>query len=222
LPAFSLAVACVLVGGSFVGVGGCAGSSDRPAARAGLVASSHARAADRTADMLDAQRPGGSTREAPLATLGVATSLASSPPPAAATRGLPAVPQAASADSRIAAASPSPELEAPLRVKRLVLARDVAEREPVSASDRFARGEADRIYAFVEVENPERAESEIHVTFEPADGAPTGHVRLRVGPSSRWRTWAYTRGARSPGAWEAVVRDASGTVLARAPFAIES
>jgi predicted secreted protein len=124
--------------------------------------------------------------------------------------------------ARTSAPSANADFDAPLRIKRLVLARDVEAREPVAASATFASDEADRIYAFVEVENPERAESEIVVTFEPAGGEPTGHVRLRVGPSSRWRTWAFTRGARAPGPWEAVVRSANGDVLARAPFAIES
>jgi hypothetical protein len=73
----------------------------------------------------------------------------------------------------------------------------------------------------VEVENPEAEESEITVTFEPPGGGDArGNVTLDVGASRRWRTWAYTRGARSAGAWTAVVRGPGGEELARAPFEV--
>jgi len=109
-----------------------------------------------------------------------------------------------------------------LRVKRLVVARGVKSREPVDPAGSFELDELERIYAFVEVSNPDRADSEIFVTFEPEQGAARGHVRLRVGPSPRWRTWAYTRGIRQPGSWWAVVRDGDGEELARTPFEIVS
>jgi hypothetical protein len=108
----------------------------------------------------------------------------------------------------------------PLHVKRLVLARSVAGHEPVDVATSFSAAQNDRIYAFVEVDNPERAESQIVVTFEPEHGSPTGFVRLDVGASPRWRTWAYTRAARQPGAWAAVVRDGNGVELGRTAFEV--
>ena len=113
--------------------------------------------------------------------------------------------------------------DAPLKVKRLVLADDIARerREPVGEKASFKAAELDKIYAFVEVENPTKSESEVFVTFEPqGDGASQGQVSLRVGASSRWRTWAYTRGVKKAGAWAAVVRSADGKVLAKTPFEV--
>lgn len=125
--------------------------------------------------------------------------------------GLPAAP----------AARPASPVE--LRVSRLVVARGVEAREPVGSASSFSRSETSRLYAFVELANPEKAESEILVTFEPEQGDARGHVRLHVGASPRWRTWAATRTVQQPGAWFAVVRTAhDGKELARVPFEITS
>jgi hypothetical protein len=108
-----------------------------------------------------------------------------------------------------------------LTVKRLVVAQGVKGREPVDAASSFSVEQAKKIYAFVEVENKERAASEITVSFEPPDGGDSrGNVKLAVGAEPRWRTWAFTRTAHTAGAWTAVVKDARGEVLARAPFEI--
>jgi hypothetical protein len=107
-----------------------------------------------------------------------------------------------------------------LTVKRFVLAQSVKDREPVSAGTSF-KSDANKIYAFVEVENRGRAPGEIVVEFEPpGGGAPHGDVTLAVGSASRWRTWAYTRTAHTPGSWTAVVKNRKGDVLARAPFEV--
>lgn len=113
--------------------------------------------------------------------------------------------------------------DAPLGVRRLVVAEGVerGRREPVGAASSFKLGNVDRLYAFVEVENPARSEAEVFVTFEPADnGASQGQVSLDVGAAPRWRTWAYTRGVKKAGIWAAVVRSSDGTVLARTRFEV--
>jgi hypothetical protein len=110
--------------------------------------------------------------------------------------------------------------DAPVKVKRLVLAKGVKDRKPVDPGASFEASENERIYAFVEVENPERAPSHVFVTFEKEGGARFGKVELEVGSSSRWRTWAWTRGARKPGNYVAVVRDSKGKVLAREKFEV--
>lgn len=111
-----------------------------------------------------------------------------------------------------------------LLVKRLVVAHAVKDHEPVSPDTTFRLADAGRIYAFVEVENDEKAPGEVFVAFEPVESAKkkTAHadVKLTVGTSPRWRTWAFTRTAKDIGSWVAVVRSASGEVLARAPFEV--
>lgn len=115
-------------------------------------------------------------------------------------------------------------LKAPLTVKRLVVAQGVSrsKREPVGAAASFKAKEADKLYAFMEIENPTSAESEVFVTFEPeGPGDSQGQVSLRVGGSPKWRTWAFTRGANKPGKWTLVVRNTDGEVLAKTPFEVQ-
>lgn len=115
---------------------------------------------------------------------------------------------------------PEVDVEAKLFVKRLVVAHGVEGREPVTPTSTFAKGEADRIYAFIEVGNEDRSASAITVSFF-ADGKPErGGVELRVGASPRWRTWAFTRQATEPGIWHVVVRGPKGQELARDTFEI--
>ncbi|XYH99045.1 DUF2914 domain-containing protein [Sorangium sp. So ce1128] len=110
---------------------------------------------------------------------------------------------------------------AELKVKRLVVAAGVKDREPVAPGTTFHAPETERLYAFIEIENRSEVEGEVTVAFVPPDGgAPVGNVTLGVGPSPRWRTWAFTRGARKPGEWTAVVRSETGEELARAPFEV--
>jgi hypothetical protein len=210
-----------LLGLALLGVG-CSSSDSAPVARGELAAQASARA--RLA--LASATGGSSDRASAPAPAGTSTAIAASVSAA----GEPIVggssPGGSSRSAARASSAAASRAEvvvarlAPLRVKRLVLARSIASREPVDVASRFSAAEIDRIYAFVEIENPDRAESEIVVTFEPEQGAATGHVRLDVGASSRWRTWAFTRAARQPGAWAAVVRDGQGTVLARTAFEV--
>jgi hypothetical protein len=107
--------------------------------------------------------------------------------------------------------------DADLYVKRIVIAHDVNDREPVDPASTFSKSE-DRIYAFVEVGNRDALDSEIYVSFVRDGGSDNEGVRLRVGAAPRWRTWAYTAIAKTPGRWHAVVKNADGDELARAPF----
>ena len=104
-----------------------------------------------------------------------------------------------------------------LEIQRLVLSTGVKNREPVDAATTFPV-EQDRVYAFLEVENPDRTESAVFVSFVPPKGAEHGPIELEVGAAPRWRTWAYTRAAKRPGTWKAVVKNASGKVLAETEF----
>ena len=111
-----------------------------------------------------------------------------------------------------------------LRVRRLIVARGIEDREPLGASDRFD-GEDARLYAFVDLANRGDA-TEVEVSFEPEvvsrDAHVSGLVTLEVpGEVGRHRTWAWSRGVHAPGRWSVVVRDLEGHELARTPFTIE-
>jgi len=110
---------------------------------------------------------------------------------------------------------------ATLRVKRLVIAKNVDKREPVDAGTSFKKSELGKLYAFVEVENPEADKSEIVVRFlPPGEKASRGNVDLEVGASKRWRTWASTRTIDREGTWQAVVTTQDGRELARQSFEV--
>jgi hypothetical protein len=118
------------------------------------------------------------------------------------------------------AAEPEVDVDAKLFVKRLVIAKGVEAREPVSPASTFTQGESDRIYAFVEVGNEDKAASAISVSFFRDGESDRGGVELRVGESPRWRTWAFTRLAKKPGKWHVVVRGPKGQELARDSFEV--
>ncbi len=125
--------------------------------------------------------------------------------------------------SPAAVESRSPSAPPQRRGRRRVSARGVKEREPIDARSSFRVGETDRVYAFVEVDNRNRQPSEVFVSFEREDAkGPAGKIRLEVGASPRWRTWAYTRKLDQPGRYQAVVRDANDRVIARAAFEVLS
>jgi hypothetical protein len=117
--------------------------------------------------------------------------------------------------------TPSPRHTPALRVDRLILARGVEAREPQGMDTIFAADEK-RVFAFVEVDNPERAPGEVTVEFVGPDGRAQPPIALSVGESSRWRTWAFTRRAHAPGTWQALVRDGDGRVLASAQFDVRA
>ena len=109
-----------------------------------------------------------------------------------------------------------------LRVKRLVVATDVdrSTRRPQGEATSFERGRFEKLYAFVEVENP-GGESDIVVSFDPpSDDAEEGKVELAVGRSPSWGTWALSRGIDETGQWTAIVRTKEGKELARAAFEV--
>jgi hypothetical protein len=117
--------------------------------------------------------------------------------------------------------APAPRHATALRVERLVVARGIEGREPLGTDTLFADTEK-RIFAFVEVSNPERAPGDLTVQFVAPSGAKEPPIDLSVGDSPRWRTWAFTRRAHEPGTWTAVVRDERGHVLASTEFDVRT
>lgn len=139
------------------------------------------------------------------------------------TLALLAVPVLASADGKTAPGGTTSTTKSTtakkLSVKRLTLAHGIENHEPQEATTNF-RASNDRVYAFVELENPGRGEDAISVVFQPPSGPALAEIVLRVGESPRFRTWAFTRRAHDAGEWGVVIRDAGGRVLARQTFTV--
>jgi len=120
-------------------------------------------------------------------------------------KGDPAQPKEAASDAR-------------LKVKRLVVTHDVEQREPV-AVDTLSTNQ--QVVAFVELANDGSDAGEVEITFEQEGKPAVGHIKLEVpAEKPRWRTWGKTRMVKTPGPWEAVVRSADGTELARTKFVV--
>jgi hypothetical protein len=158
---------------------------------------------------------------APAASLGsVATIVVGSAPSAVPIAPAPSIGSAA----LVGDGNPSSEIKVAsdgLKLKRLVVAHKIENREPV-ASDEFTLGSAP-VYAFVEFENSARAARSVRVMFQNQETKATvGHVKLTVpGTSERFRTWGNTRLIRDPGHWVAVVSTVDGVELGRAPFEVK-
>jgi hypothetical protein len=143
------------------------------------------------------------------------TAVASSAVPAVAVSSATIVPSVAVATTT----SPAEKRAQKLSVTRLSIARDVKGHEPVDVGTRFDSKEP-RLYAFIDVANPEKAVGEVTVEFQPPKGSARGNVTLKVGESERYRTWAFTRLAKDPGQWKAVVKNERGEVLAEESFEV--
>lgn len=127
-------------------------------------------------------------------------------------------PTAPSPSASAAATTPVQAEKAELAIRRLVVARGVEGREPTDPTDRVTLSEGERLYAFVELHNRNGVPGAVSVEFEAESGRTTGAVRLSVGASPRYRTWAYSTQIDEPGVWHAVVRDEAGRVLGRHEF----
>jgi len=122
-------------------------------------------------------------------------------------------------DGVVAPEPPAIDRDAPLKVKRLIVAEGVEKREPVASGVSFG-DDTPRIYAFVEIGNPERAESEIAISITPHGERERGRVTLNIGASPRWRTWSFTRLASEPGTYDVVIYDAKGDEIGRTDFEV--
>jgi hypothetical protein len=136
-----------------------------------------------------------------------------------------AAPVATQAPVAAATTMAAPKVEQPkatkLAVKRITIAKGVANHEPKDETD-TVDVKNEKVYAFVEVDNPQKLPGEITVEFQPPSKKYEGRIALGVGESSRWRTWAFTRQAHEAGEWTAIVRDERGKELAREKFTVTS
>ena len=109
-----------------------------------------------------------------------------------------------------------------LMINRVVMACDIEDRSSVDEGIFFRSGEEERLYAYLDVANPEREQQELTVAWMRMDRPDdvVSQVEVNVGPHPRWRTWAYSSRLRRPGRYMVVVRDSEDEVIARAPFEV--
>jgi len=115
--------------------------------------------------------------------------------------------------------SPEPGAIVPLSVRRLVVSLGIVNREPTGIVEHVTLGRAERVFAFVELQNPAQLSSQVQVRFVSPSGRPID-VLLEVGDKPRWRTWAFTRKVRQTGTWTVKVRTTDGAELASTQFEV--
>ena len=122
---------------------------------------------------------------------------------------------------------PAPSLAAPtlgshedLSLRRLVIATDIEEREPVGAAQRFSSNN-EQITVFLGLRNEGAEAVSVRVVFERPNGSRMNGLSLEVpAGATRWRTWARSRNIHTPGVWSAVVETGAGVEIGRSPFEI--
>jgi hypothetical protein len=107
-------------------------------------------------------------------------------------------------------------------IRRFVLCKSIADREPVEPTATFQRTREGQIWVYIDASNSASADRHITVTFEAVDrpGAATPPLDLKIAPGPRYRTWAWASAWRLAGRYRVVARDDAGNVLARAPFEV--
>jgi hypothetical protein len=109
-----------------------------------------------------------------------------------------------------------------ITINRLMTAPSVEDREPVAASSVFGPS-GETVYAFLDVSNESADEQTLLVHFIGPQEQVGGGVELHIPPTApRWRTWAYTKHAATPGLWRVEIRSTDGTLLGALPFEVES
>ncbi|MDI7269566.1 MAG: hypothetical protein QME96_16380 [Myxococcota bacterium] len=109
-----------------------------------------------------------------------------------------------------------------LSIRRFVLCKDVKGREPVEPARSFRRSRDGRIWVFIDAANAGSGTRKLAVSFESSTraGARTPPLALEIPPAPRHRTWAWATAWRPPGAYDAVVRDEAGAIVARGRFEV--
>jgi hypothetical protein len=120
------------------------------------------------------------------------------------------------------AAAPEVFAGGEVSIRRFVLCKGIADREPVEPTSTFVRTREGQIWVYIDAGNTASQDRRITVTFEAVDrpGAAAPPVELKIAPGPRYRTWAWATAWRLAGRYRVVVRDGAGNVLARAPFEV--
>lgn len=111
-------------------------------------------------------------------------------------------------------------------LSRVVIARGIENRSPVDPNTTFSLASLDKVYVYMEGLNTSGVDAGLTVTFT-REGSATevGRVSVNLPPTTArraWRTWAFTRGAHTPGNWTAHVTSADGVEIATSQFTITS
>jgi len=136
-----------------------------------------------------------------------------------------AAPAAATAPAPAASLTPPPAVPAPvapgtaLGIDSLELCRAIENRRCAEPATTYAPREM--VWALLRVANPDRAETELRVSYVAAGGspAPGEGVVLRVPAQERYTTFAKA-GKANPGRYDVVVSAPDGRELARAGFEV--
>ena len=105
-----------------------------------------------------------------------------------------------------------------LTIEKLVIAKNVENREPVGASDSFP-ATTEKIYCFIEATNIEKDTQIKFVWYRDSKKVHTYKLPLKQG--DRWRTYAYKNIYGKKGKWKVVVKDSAGNVITTASFSVE-
>lgn len=115
-------------------------------------------------------------------------------------------------------AFPAAAQAAPFDVKRLVVCKDVQDREPVEISDTFS-ADTQKVYAFLEaVDIP--ADTDIDFVWHHS-GNEMLRVTIPVRQGGRWRTYANKNLYGLTGSWRMEIQDADGTVIGAVEFDVK-
>ena len=107
---------------------------------------------------------------------------------------------------------------APFDVQRLVICKDVQDREPVEISDTFS-AETTKVYAFLEaVDIP--ADTQIDFVWFHT-GNELVRVTVPVRQGSRWRTYSNKNLYGLTGSWQVEIQDANGSVIGAVAFEVK-
>jgi hypothetical protein len=139
-----------------------------------------------------------------------------------ATQGKAAAPikQEAKAQPEKELAQQQTEKEQGLRVSKIVLAKDIDEGQPIEPGASFSQDDG-RVFALIYVDNPNREETTVRVSWQREDGPHWRGFPLEIPAVSTYRTVARTMtSTREPGIYKCVVSDDSGVVLDFAEFKI--
>ncbi len=106
------------------------------------------------------------------------------------------------------------------RMDRFLLTRGIQDREPVDETESIRPGE--RLYAFLDVANPDGTEYALNVRWAREDGDLGQPVAVTIGTSPRWRTWSWRNAPEQPGSYRCLIEKEDGEIVAEIPFRVDT
>jgi len=103
-------------------------------------------------------------------------------------------------------------------IKRMVISKDVVDKEPVGVGDFFSAA-SDKVYCFVEAGGIE-TDTQISIVWYWSN-QEMARVILPLWKGRRWRTYSSKKLGRLKGNWRAELQDSSGIVQNSVSFVVE-